>query len=481
MPAERLFIGGVWREAGSGGTVAVTDPASGAVVGTVQDGGVADAREAIIAAADAFPSWSRLPAIERAEILFRAHDLMRADAEALARLLTLENGKPLAEARAEIASAASYFRWSAEEAKRAYGRTIPAQRADRRQITLRQAVGVVAAITPWNFPASMVNRKICPALAAGCTVILKPAIKTPLSALAIAKLLEAAGLPGGVLNIVTGSDSEALGRELTTHPLVRKVTFTGSTEVGRQLMMLASGTVKRLSLELGGHAPVIVFADADLDLASSAIIDAKARNNGQSCISPNRVYAERSVADELGRRLAGRAADLRVGPGLDDRSNVGPLIDACALAKVEAQLADAVAGGAVVLTGGHRLTGEAMDKGHFFAPTVLTGVQGDMRVMREETFGPLLPLASFDTDAEALRLANDSEYGLAAYFFTRDLSRAWRFAEGLDYGIIGINDAVPSGAQLPFGGVKQSGLGRENGVEGIDAYLETKAVSIGID
>ena len=455
----------------------VLNPATLEPVGRAPDGTREDARQAILAAHAAMPAWAATPAPGRARILRRAEALMLERQDALARTLTLEGGKPLAEARGEVAYAAGFLGWYAGEAERVYGRVVPASVPGKRLLVLRGPVGVVAAITPWNFPAAMVTRKLAPALAAGCAVVLKPAEQTPLTALAIVGILREAGVPDGVLGIVTTSDPAAVGRELLESPLVRKLTFTGSTEVGKLLAREAAATVKRVSLELGGHAPLIVFEDADLDAAARGAMASKFRNAGQTCVCANRIYVHESVLEPFLERLIPLVEGLRVGNGLDDGVQVGPLIDDAGLAKVEAHVSEALASGARLAAGGGRPAGLP---GTFYRPTVLTGVTDDMRVMREETFGPVAPVLAFRDEADVVRRANAGPYGLAAYLFTRDLSRAWRVSEALEYGIVGVNDGVPSTVQAPFGGFKESGLGREGGSEGLEAFLETKYVSMGI-
>jgi succinate-semialdehyde dehydrogenase / glutarate-semialdehyde dehydrogenase len=459
-------------------TFAVHNPATLEHLADVADATAEDAREAIEAASKAMPAWTAVPAIERARVLRRAEALMLERADALGRTLTLEGGKPLAEARGEIAYAASFFGWFAGEAERVYGRTIPASQASKRLMVLRQPVGVVGAITPWNFPAAMVTRKVGPAIAAGCSVVLKPAEQTPLTAIAIAEILAEAGLPAGVLTVVTTSDPAAVGNELLKSSLVRKITFTGSTEVGKYLMREASASVKRVSLELGGHAPFIVFADADIEAAAKGAITSKFRNAGQTCVCANRIYVHASVAKAFTEAFVPLVAALKVGNGVDAGVQIGPLIDQAGVNKVEAHVRDATSHGAHVRAGGHRPA--ERDHGYFFEPTVLTDVRDDMLVMREETFGPVAPIATFESEDEVMARANRGPFGLAAYFYTRDLSRAWRVSEGLEYGIVGINDPLPSTAQAPFGGYKESGLGREGGSEGMEAFLETKYVSMGL-
>jgi succinate-semialdehyde dehydrogenase/glutarate-semialdehyde dehydrogenase len=472
-----LLSGGRWTPAASGAAFPVRNPATDAPLAEVADGGAADARAAVDAAAEAFPRWRALPARERARPLARWADLMLRDRERLARLLTEEQGKPLAEARGEIDYAASFLEWAAGEAVRVGGETIPASTADRRILVLRQPVGVTAAITPWNFPAAMVTRKVAPALAAGCTSVLKPAEQTPLTALALGELAQEAGLPPGVLNLVPARDPVPVVDALFADRRVRKVSFTGSTAVGRLLMAKAAANVTRLSLELGGHAPFLVFEDADLDAAVAGAVATKFRNAGQTCICANRILVHEKVLAPFADRLRAAAEDLRVGNGLEEGVRLGPLIDDAALAKVEDHVADAVARGARVLCGARRVEpGPGLAK-RFYAPTVLDRVGPDMKVSLDETFGPVAPITAFRTEEEAIRLANDSRYGLAAYFFTRDASRLMRVAEALDYGIVGANDALPSVAQAPFGGMKESGFGREGGREGMAEYLETKFVS----
>lgn len=469
-----MLIDGEWRQAA--GTFPVHNPATGDVVAAVADGTRDDTRSAIAAAARAGPAWAATPAPARARILRRVASLMLERSDDLARTLTLEGGKPLAEARGEIAYAASFFGWFAGEAERTYGRLIPASTPHKRLLAVRQPVGVVGAITPWNFPAAMVTRKVAPALAAGCTVVLKPAEQTPLTALRVAALCVDAGLPAGTLNVIPTRDPAEIGAELLANPLVRKITFTGSTEVGKYLMRESAASIKRISLELGGHAPFIVFEDADLAAAARGAIASKFRNAGQTCVCANRLFVHASVAAPFLAVLEPLVRALTVGDGTTPGVEIGPLIDAAAIAKVEAHVDDARALGARVLTGGRRPPEHV--KGHFYAPTLLVDVRDEMRVMREETFGPVAPVATFETEDEVIGRANRGPYGLAAYVYTRDLSRAWRAAERLDYGIVGVNDPVPSTAQAPFGGFKESGLGREGGTEGMDAFLETKYVSM---
>ena len=479
--AEKLYINGEWVEATGSATFEVKNPATGDVVARAADATVEQATQAIEAADRAFKSWSKMPADQRAEILTRAYQIMiQPDRlEHIAQVLTKENGKPLVESRGELKQAASFIQWSAEEAKRVYGRTVPSSAENKRILVLRQPVGVVAAITPWNFPGSMITRKVTPALAAGCTVVLRPASQTPFTAIEIFKCFAEAGVPAGVVNLITSKRSADIGRLFVEHPLVRNITFTGSTEVGKMLASAATAHVKRTSMELGGHAPFLVFADADLDAAASAVIASKFRNAGQTCICANRLYVERSIADSFGDKVAKLTAALKVGNGLADGTQIGPLIDEAAREKVEDQLQDALSKGAKLLVGGKRLTEGELKDGFFYAPTVVSLATDDMKVVTEETFGPLLPIIAFDTEDEAIEKANETPYGLAAYYFTRDLGRMFRVAEGLDYGIVGCNDPLPTGPQLPFGGMKESGLGRENGLEGIEAFLETKTVSIG--
>ncbi|WP_020503845.1 NAD-dependent succinate-semialdehyde dehydrogenase [Lamprocystis purpurea] len=472
---DQTLIDGRWTQADAGGTFAVTDPATGMTIGQVPAMGAAETRRAIAAADRAWPAWRARTAAERATILHRWHDLLLAAQDDLARIMTAEQGKPLAEARGEIAYAASYFAWFAEEGRRVYGELIPPHQADRRLLVMKQPIGVCAAITPWNFPAAMIARKAAAALAAGCTLVVKPAEDTPLSALALAVLGERAGLPAGVLNLVTGAPA-AIGAELTANPTVRKLSFTGSTAVGRLLMRQCAETVKRLSLELGGNAPFIVFDDADLERAVAGAIESKYRNSGQTCVCANRLLAQSGIHDAFAARLAEQVAGLKVGAGVETGVVQGPLINAAALVKVEAQIADAVAGGARILTGGHR---HALG-GTFFQPTVMVGMQPGMRAAREETFGPLAPIFRFDTEAEAIALANATEFGLAAYFYTRDLGRAFRVAEALEYGMVGLNTGLISTAVAPFGGIKQSGFGREGGRQGLDEYLEAKYLCVGL-
>ena len=472
----QAHIGGAWVNADSGATCEVMNPATGEPLGTVPDMGAAETRRAIAAAGSALPAWAAKTAKERALILRRWYDLMMANQEDLATLMTAEQGKPLAESKGEIAYAASFIEWFAEEGKRLYGDLIPGHQADKRILVLRQPVGVVAAITPWNFPAAMITRKAGPALAAGCTFVCKTAIQTPCSALAMAELGARAGIPAGVLNVVTGRDAASIGGEMTSNPTVRKVTFTGSTAVGKKLMSQCAGTLKKLSLELGGNAPFIVFEDADLDAAVAGAIASKYRNTGQTCVCANRLLVQSSVYEAFAAKLVDAVAQLRVGDGLKGPTDQGPLIDTKALAKVEQHIADALAKGAQIPLGGkrHPLGGT------FFQPTVVTNVKPGMLMTREETFGPVAPLLRFETEADAIRMANDTEFGLAAYFYTRDLARSWRVAEALESGIVGLNTGIISTEVAPFGGVKESGIGREGSKYGILDYTELKYLCVGI-
>ncbi len=471
---QACYIDGVWFAPPGGPTIAVDDPSTGETIGTVPKLGAADTRRAIDAASAALPSWRAKTAKERAGVLRRWFDLMMANQDDLARLMTIEQGKPLAESRGEVAYAAGFLEWFGEEAKRVYGDTIPAHQADKRIVVIKQPVGVVACITPWNFPLAMITRKAGPAIAAGCTVVLKPASQTPFSALALAELAERAGMPRGVLNIVTGAATE-IGGELTSNPTVRKLSFTGSTEIGKELMAQCAATVKKISLELGGNAPFIVFDDADLDAAVEGAITSKYRNTGQTCVCANRLLVQDRVYDAFAGKLGDAVRQLNPAPGLDPGATQGPLIDDKAVAKVEEHISDATSHGATVLVGGHRHA----RGGRFFEPTVLTGVTPQMLIAREETFGPVAPLFRFRSDAEAIALANDTPFGLAAYFYGRDIGRVWRVAEQLEFGIIGVNTGLISTEVAPFGGVKESGLGREGSKYGIDEFLEVKYICLG--
>jgi len=471
---QQCYIDGQWLDARTGGSKPVTNPANGAVLGTVPFMGAEETRAAIEAAAAAFPAWAARTAKDRATLLRRWYDLMLANADDLATLMTAEQGKPLAEAKGEIAYAASFIEWFAEEAKRVYGDVIPGHQPDKRIFVLRQPVGVVAAITPWNFPAAMITRKAGPALAAGCTFVCKPAMQTPYSALAMAELAHRAGIPRGVFSVVTGS-ATAIGGEMTSNPIVRKITFTGSTEIGKKLMVQSAGTLKKLSLELGGNAPFIVFDDADLDLAVQGAIASKYRNTGQTCVCANRLLVQEGVYDAFVAKLVEAVRKLRVGDGLQGATEQGPLIDDKAVAKVEEHIADALAKGGKIALGGKRHT----LGGTFFEPTIITGVKPTMMVAREETFGPVAPIFSFEDEKEAVRMANDTEFGLASYFYTRDLARSLRVAEALEYGIVGLNTGIISTEVAPFGGVKESGFGREGSKYGILDYTELKYLCIG--
>lgn len=476
-----MYIGGQFTAARGGATFPVRDPATGETVAEVPDAGPEDVRAAVDAAAATFPAWAALPAVERGRYLLRAREILLARADAIARLITLENGKPLAEARRELEFSLGYLDWFAAEARRAYGEIVPSPQPHRRLWVIRQPVGVVAAITPWNFPALMITRKVAPALAAGCTVVLKPASATPLTALAIAEAFAEAGLPAGVFNVVTGRRSGMIAQAFLDDPRVRKIAFTGSTEVGKELMRGAAAGLKRVSFELGGNAPLVVFDDDDLERAVTGAVAIKyLRVGGQSCICANRIYVQEGVAEAFLAAFRERVRALRVGPGLEPGVEVGPLINEAAVAKVEELVAEAVAAGARVTVGGHRLSEGAYARGHFYAPTVVEGVREDMRLAREEIFGPVAPVLTFRSEEELLARANDTPYGLAAYLFTRDLSRAIRVAEGLEYGLIGLNDAGGYTHEIPFGGFKESGLGREGGRDGLEEYLETKSIVVGL-
>ncbi len=468
---QQCLVDGRWIGAVDGSTIDVTDPADGSPVGSVPRLGAAEVRRAIAAAHEAQKSWRTRSAKERSAVLRRWYELVVANVDDLALILTREQGKPIAEARGEILANAAYLEWFAEEAKRIYGDVIPPANDTTRIVVLKQPVGVCVAITPWNFPNGMITRKAGPALAAGCTMVLKPASKTPLSALALGELAQRAGVPAGVFSVVTG-DAAPLGAEFCANPLVAKITFTGSTEVGRQLLRDAAGTVKKMSLELGGNAPFIVFDDADLDAAVEGAMISKYRNSGQTCVCANRFYVQSAVYDEFAKRLAAKVATLRLGRGTEPGVTQGPLIDARAVAKVEQHIADAKAQGAAVLAGG----GRSALGGSFFEPTVMTGVTQAMLVAREETFAPLAPLIRFETEDEVVAMANDTEFGLAAYFYARDLKRVWRVSEAIEAGIVGVNSGLIANEMAPFGGVKQSGIGREGSKYGIEDYLDVKYV-----
>ncbi|MDH3474465.1 MAG: NADP-dependent succinate-semialdehyde dehydrogenase [Rhodospirillales bacterium] len=471
---QQCYVDGAWIDADSGAEIEVTNPANNQVLGHIPKLGADETRRAIEAAERAWPAWRAKTAKERANLLRNWFNLMLENQEDLAVLMTLEQGKPLAEAMGEIVYGASFVEWFAEEAKRVYGDTIPQHQADKRIVVIKQPVGVVAAITPWNFPNAMITRKCAPALAAGCPVVIKPATYTPYSALALAELAERAGIPAGVINIVTGSAKE-IGGELTSNPTVRKLSFTGSTEIGKILMEQCAATVKKVSMELGGNAPFLVFDDADLDAAVEGAMMSKFRNTGQTCVCANRILVQDGVYDAFAAKLTEAVKGLKVGFGLDEGVSQGPLIDLAALAKVEEHVSDAVEKGAKVALGGarHELGGS------FYEPTVLTGVTTDMKVTREETFGPVAPLFRFSTEEEAIAMANDTPFGLAAYFYARDLGRVWRVGEGLETGIVGINTGIISTEVAPFGGVKESGVGREGSHYGIDEFLEVKYLCMG--
>ncbi|WP_126284262.1 NADP-dependent succinate-semialdehyde dehydrogenase [Burkholderia stagnalis] len=472
---QQAYVNGAWQGAANGETFEVRNPATGGLVGVVPAMGAAETRQAIDAANAAWPAWRKKTAKERAAILRKWHDLMMESADDLALILTTEQGKSLAEAKGEIGYAASFLEWFAEEGKRVYGDTIPTPASDKRIVVTKEPVGVCAAITPWNFPAAMITRKVGPALAAGCPIVVKPAEATPFSALAMAVLAERAGVPAGVFSVVTG-DPKAIGGELTSSPIVRKLSFTGSTPVGRLLMAQCAPTVKKVSLELGGNAPFIVFDDADLDAAVQGAIASKYRNSGQTCVCTNRFYVHEAVYDQFAQKLAAAVGQLKVGRGTEPGVTQGPLINEAAVLKVEAHIEDALAKGATVVTGGKR---HALGHG-FFEPTVLTGVTPAMKVAKDETFGPLAPLFKFSSDDEVIQLANDTEFGLAAYFYSRDIGRVWKVAEALEYGMVGVNTGLISNEVAPFGGVKQSGLGREGSHYGIDDYVVIKYLCLAV-
>lgn len=470
----RAFIGGQWREGGK--TFEVHNPATDASIARVADMDADALREAISVAYDAQKTWAAKTAKERCAILLKWQALMLENTEDLAQILTAEMGKPLAEARGEIVYGASFIQWFAEEGRRIYGDVIPGHQGDKRIIVLKQPIGVVGSITPWNFPNAMIARKVGPALAAGCAFVGRPAEKTPLSALAMAVLAERAGVPAGVLSIVPGLDAPGMGLELCTNPKVRKLTFTGSTEVGRILMRQCAHDIKKLSLELGGNAPFVVFDDADLDAAIEGAMIAKYRNSGQTCVCANRIYVQQGVLADFAKKLVAATVRLKVGDGVETGVNIGPLIDAEGLAKVEDHVRDAVQHGAQVLVGGKR----SELGGNFYEPTVLLGVRAGMKVLREETFGPIAPIIAFNTEEDVIAMANDTEFGLASYFYARDLGRVWRVAEALEYGMVGINTGLISTAEVPFGGIKSSGLGREGSKYGIEEFLEIKYLCMGI-
>jgi len=472
---SQAYIDGQWVDADSGDTLKVDNPATGEIITTVPKMGKAETKRAIAAAEKAMKAWAARTAADRAKILRKWYNLMLEHQDALGELLTREQGKSLTEAKGEIAYAASFIDWFAEEGKRAYGEVIPTHDASKRIVTLRQPVGVVGAITPWNFPSAMITRKVGPALAAGCAVVLKPASQTPLSALALAVLAEEAGLPAGLFNVLTGSAS-AIGGELTSNETVRKISFTGSTEVGRTLMAQSAETIKKVSLELGGNAPFVVFDDADIDAAVEGAVASKFRNAGQTCVCTNRFYVQAGVYDAFVEKLCAKVKTLKVGNGLDEGVQIGPMIDENGVEKVEEHLADAVKKGATILTGGER---HELGK-TFFQPTVVAGVTQDMQLCREETFGPLAGVVKFETEDEGVALANDTIFGLAGYFYSRDISRIWRVAEAMETGMIGINTGILSTEVAPFGGIKQSGLGREGSRHGLDDYMEIKYLCMGI-
>ena len=471
---QQCYINGAWTDADSGESIDVTNPATGEKLGTVPKMGAAETKRAIEAANAAWPAWRAKTAKERAQILRKWFELMMANQDDLGTLMTAEQGKPLAEAKGEVAYAASFIEWFGEEGKRAYGDTIPQHGADKRIVVIKEPVGVVAAITPWNFPAAMITRKAGPALAAGCPIVIKPATETPFSALAMAELAERAGVPKGIVNVITGTARE-IGGEMTGNPIVRKLTFTGSTEVGKILMKQCADTVKKVSMELGGNAPFIVFDDADLDAAVAGAMASKYRNTGQTCVCANRIYVQAGVYDDFVARLSKAVLAMKVGDGLQGETQQGPLINMAAVEKVEEHLADATSKGAKIAVGGKRHS----LGGTFFEPTIVTEVTQDMKVAKEETFGPLAPVFRFNTDEEAIRWANDTEFGLAAYFYSRDIGRVWKTAEALEYGIVGINEGIISTEVAPFGGMKESGVGREGSKYGIDDYLETKYLCMG--
>ena len=469
-----MLINGQWLERGSARQFEVTNPATGDVLAEIANGGRAEALAAVDAAEAAFPAWSGQTAFARADILRRAYDLMVARKEDLARTMTMEQGKPLRAARIECQYAADFLLWFSEEAKRVYGDILPSPRADQRFMVLRQPVGVVGAITPWNYPVSMLTRKIAPALAAGCTMVLKPAEATPMSAIETFRILQEAGVPDGVLNLVTCADPAPVGDVFVTDPRVRKITFTGSTAVGKRLAAGAGEHMKRISLELGGHAPFIVCEDADPIHAAKGAAAVKFLNTGQACISPNRIFVHRDALEPFTSELVKRVGRLRAGNGLEDGVGIGPLVNGSAVEKVERQVRDAVDHGAALLAGGQRLQDDGLDKGTFFAPTVLSEITPQMLIYREETFGPVAAIVPYDDDDDVIAMANDTHYGLAAYVYTNDLKRAMRLFEALQFGIVGINDINPTAAAAPFGGIKESGIGREGGREGIDEYLDVK-------
>lgn len=469
-----MYIDGKWVDAKNGRTFAVHNPANGEIIDHVPDGGRADAAMAVDAACRAFKNWSSLTAYQRAASLYEAHGLMMENLDHLADVMTTEQGKPLKAARAEVKYGADFLLWFAEEAKRNYGRTIPAPRGDQRFIVLHQPIGVVGAITPWNYPVSMITRKVAPALAAGCTIVVKPAEATPICAVEVFKILDKAGIPAGVVNLVTASDPAPVGELFLKEPRVRKLTFTGSTEVGKMLLKGASDQMKRVSLELGGHAPFIVCRDADPVHAAKGAMLVKFLNTGQACISPNRIFVHKTIIEPFIAEMKNRATEMRAGNGFEPGVSIGPLVDPAALSKVVHQVTDAVDKGAILVSGGRQLTEDGLDRGNFYAPTILRGITPDMIIYRQETFGPVAPIIAFEGDDEVLAMANDTTYGLASYVYTRDLARAMKFFERLHFGIVGINDINPTAAAAPFGGMKESGLGREGAQEGIGEYLETK-------
>ena len=469
------LIGGEWSDSDNGSTFTVSNPANGAVLAEVANMGADETRRAIEAAEAAFPAWSAMTALQRSNILEKWFDLIMANQDELAAILTAEQGKPLFEAKGEIAYGASYVKWFAEEARRVYGDIIPANQPGRRNLVIKQPVGVVAAITPWNFPSAMLARKIAPALAAGCTIVCKPATETPLSALALALLAEQAGVPAGVINVVAGARSSAIGGEMTSNPIVQKVTFTGSTPVGKLLMKQCADTVKRTSMELGGNAPIIIFDDADLDQAITGTLISKFRNSGQTCICSNRLLVQSGIYDRFIERLADEVSKFRVGNGLDENTTHGPLVNEKAVNGVSELVESAIADGARVVMGGARGEQGAC----FYQPTILADAKPSMRVFKEEIFGPVAPVFKFETEDEAIAMANDTEFGLASYIFTNNLKRIWKVSEALEYGMVGVNETAISSEVIPFGGVKESGQGREGSKYGLDDYLETKYICLG--